>query len=185
MLASDSASLSSRNAIRAGNNPSSAVKAACATAASWRAPGGAGGWYAQTFRPERVTLGADGAPNFSEAFGERIPLETDAENPNLDHNWLALAPDPSVTTENPYPSDARGRYALAGTHRTYKALVYSTNERGRGGVDREVRTLGLRRATFVVQDAHTRDAELVSAEFDGAWVPFEVNGTRNGLADAE
>jgi cytochrome c peroxidase len=146
-----------------------------------RAPGGAGGWYAQTFRPERVTLGADGAPNFSEAFGERIPLETDAENPNLDHNWLALAPDPSVTTENPYPSDARGRYALAGTHRTYKALVYSTNERGRGGVDREVRTLGLRRATFVVQDAHTRDAELVSAEFDGAWVPFEVNGTRNGL----
>jgi len=146
-----------------------------------RAPGGAGGWYAQTFRPERVTLGADGAPNFSEAFGERIPLETDAENPNLDHNWLALAPDPSVTTENPYPSDARGRYALAGTHRTYKALVYSTNERGRGGVDREVRTLGQRRATFVVQNAHTRDAELVSAEFDGAWVPFEVNGTRNGL----
>ncbi len=146
-----------------------------------RSPSGRGGWYASAFRPERVTLDGDGLPDFSRAFGERVTLETDDENPDLDHNWLGLTPDPSVTTENPFPSDSRGRYDLDGTHRTYRALVWATNERGRGGFGSEFRSMGIRPATFVIEDAHTRDAEILSADFTGDWVPLEVNGTRDGL----
>ncbi|MEM9463242.1 MAG: cytochrome c peroxidase [Myxococcota bacterium] len=146
-----------------------------------RSPGGDGGWFASAFRPQRVTLDSNGAPDFSDAWSDQLVLESDDDEPDLAHNWLAITPDPDVTTENPYPSNSSGGFDRNGDHSTYKALVYSTNERGEGGFGSNFRSIGLRKATFIIDNANTPQARLVTAEFDTEWTPFQVQGSDEGL----
>lgn len=123
------------------------------------------GWFAAAFRPERITRNGDGSPNFRNgAFGSTIELELETEAPDMQHNWIALVPDPAVSTENPYPSDSNGNYRASGSYRTYKALVYHTSLRN-GDNDQ----MGIRRATFIVRDAQTANAQLVRADFTSSF----------------
>ncbi len=130
------------------------------------------GWFANTFRPERIGVNGDGTPNFREgAFGSSVELELEDENPNVHHNWLAMVPDPDVTTENPYASDANGNARLDGSYRTYKALIYHTSRRGDNS-----RQMGQRKATFIVRDANTRDAQISTAEFTSDFERLVLEG---------
>ncbi|MEX1367858.1 MAG: cytochrome c peroxidase [Nannocystaceae bacterium] len=146
-----------------------------------RSPGGNGGWFASAFRPETITLDDDGIPSFSSAWGDQVILESDDDEPALAHNWLAISPDPEAGIDNPYRSDGSGAPDPSGTHQTYEALVYSTNERGQGGFGSDFRSIGLRKAQFIVADAHTPQAQLVTAEMTSEWTPLEVEGTSDGL----
>ncbi|MDX5298421.1 MAG: DUF5011 domain-containing protein, partial [Gammaproteobacteria bacterium] len=70
------------------------------------------GWFASAFRPQRITLNGDGSPNFTNgAFGNSVALELDADVTDMQHNWIAIVPDPAVTGENPYPSNASGTFS--------------------------------------------------------------------------
>ncbi|MCH9685049.1 MAG: hypothetical protein K0V04_26670 [Deltaproteobacteria bacterium] len=146
-----------------------------------RAPNGDGAWFASVFRPESIGLGGDGLPDFSDAWSDKIVLESDDDDPDLGHNWLAITPDPEFGTDNPYTSDDSGSPSPGGDHETYKALVYSTNDRGRGGFGDDFLGVGLRGATFIVRDPGTTQARLVSADFDEDWAPLEVPGSSRGI----
>ena len=119
------------------------------------------GWFASSFRPQRITLNADGAPNFSNAFGNNsIALELDTEAPDMQHNWIAIVSDPDFSGENPFPSNSTGGFSASGTHRTYRALVYHTSLRNNDNDQ-----MGVRKATIIVSGANTADAEVISARF--------------------
>ena len=131
------------------------------------------GWFASAFRPERIVRNNDGSVSFNQgAFGSSISLESNAEASDIQHNWIAIVPDPSVSGENPYPSNSSGTFQLNGTHRTYKALVYHTSKRN-GDNDQ----MGNRKATFIVSNANTRDAQLIKADFTS---PFAKLTLQNG-----
>lgn len=124
------------------------------------------GWHAMVFRPERIGFSSEGQLNFyTGAFGTSIPLELNDDAEDIMHNWVAITPDPQAGAENPYPSDSDGNYLSTGSYRTYKAIVYHTSKRG--GDDTHVgnEQMGLRHATFIVSDANTPGAQLVSGEF--------------------
>lgn len=124
-----------------------------------------GGWFAAAFRPERISLNSDGTPNFNNgAFGDRITLELEEDAGQIHQNWLAIVKDPSVSGENPYPSNSNGSYQANGTFRTYKALIYQTST-ANGDNDQ----MGYRAATFIVSNANTSNAQLTRAEFDGSF----------------
>lgn len=128
------------------------------------------GWFASAFRPERIVRNSDGSVDFKQgAFGNSIQLEAKADAPDMQLNWLAIVPDFSVSGENPYPSNASGSFAANGTYRTYKALVYHTSTRN-GDNDQ----MGLRKATFIVSNANTRDAQLISARFTNGFEKFRL-----------
>ena len=128
------------------------------------------GWFASAFRPQRIALDSDGAPNFrSGAFGNSVPMELNADVTDMQHNWLAIVPDPAVTDENPYPSTANGTFSASGTHRTYKALMIHTSLRN-GDSDQ----IGQRRATFIVSDGNTADAQVISARFTSPFAKYTV-----------
>jgi hypothetical protein len=56
------------------------------------------GWFASAFRPQRIVLNSDGSPNFANAFGNNdIALELNTDAPDMQHNWIAIMPDPAVT----------------------------------------------------------------------------------------
>lgn len=119
------------------------------------------GWFASTFRPERIVRNNDGTVDFRQgAFGNSVLLEARDDAPDMQLNWLAIVPDPSVSGENPYPSNSGGSYAFNGSYRTYKALVYHTSKRN-GDNDQ----MGFRRATFIVSNGNTANAQVVSADF--------------------
>ena len=119
------------------------------------------GWFASAFRPERIVRTNDNAVDFKQgAFGSSILLESNEAAPDFQHNWIAIIPDASVAGENPYPSTANGNYSATGSYRTYKALVYHTSKRN-GDNDQ----MGYRKATFIVGNANTRDAQVTSASF--------------------
>ncbi len=119
------------------------------------------GWFASAFRPQRIALNSDGSPNFaSGAFGNSVALELETDAPDMQHNWIAIMPDPAVTGENPYPSNSTGGFSATGTYRTYKAMVYHTSLRN-GDNDQ----MGMRKATIIVSNANTADAQVVSARF--------------------
>ncbi|MBK8971021.1 MAG: hypothetical protein IPM37_06490 [Hahellaceae bacterium] len=69
-------------------------------------------------------------------------------------------PDPAVTGENPYPSNSTGGFSATGTYRTYKAMVYHTSLRNNDNDQ-----MGMRKATIIVSNGNTADAEVVSARF--------------------
>jgi cytochrome c peroxidase len=119
------------------------------------------GWFASAFRPERIVRNNDGSVDFKQgAFGNSITLELKTDEPTMQHNWLAIVPDFSVSGENPYPSNSSGNYQQTGTHRTYKALVYHTT------ADKQ---MGIRKATFIISDANTRNAQLIKADFTNSF----------------
>lgn len=123
------------------------------------------GWFASAFRPERIARNPDGSVDFRQgAFGNSVELELVTEAPDIQHNWLAIVPDHSVNGENPYPSNSSGAYSPSGTYRTYKAVIFHTSRRN-GDNDQ----MGLRPATFIVSNANTRDAQVISARFTGAF----------------
>ncbi|WP_416395515.1 cytochrome c peroxidase [Allohahella sp. A8] len=123
------------------------------------------GWFASAFRPERIVRSADGSVRFDQgAFGNSIALELKTEAPDMQHNWLAITPDPAVSGENPYPSNANGSYQASGSYRTYKAMVYHTSLRNNDNDQ-----MGFRRATFIISNANTPDAQLVKADFTSAF----------------
>ncbi len=131
------------------------------------------GWFASAFRPERLVRNAEGSVDFKQgAFGNSIALELKSQAPDIQHNWLAIVPDNAVTGENPYPSNSSGSFSASGTYRTYKAIIYHTSTRN-GDNDQ----MGIRRATFIVSNANTRDAQVVSARFTSA---FEKLRLQNG-----
>ncbi|GAA3956719.1 cytochrome c peroxidase [Allohahella marinimesophila] len=125
-----------------------------------------GGWYAQAFRPERIERNSDGSIDFTRqnAFGNRVTLELESDAPGGNLNWLAIVPDSAVSGENPYPSDAAGRFSTSGSYSTYKAIVYHTIQR-----DGHSRNMGYRTATFIVSNANTRDAQVSSAELTSSF----------------
>lgn len=128
------------------------------------------GWFASAFRPERIVRTSDGAVDFKQgAFGNSVLLEAESAAPDMQHNWLAILPDPSVAGENPYPSNSSGTYSSTGTYRTYKSLVYHSSERN-GDNDQ----MGVRKATFIVSNANTRDAEVTRAEFTSEFQKFRL-----------
>lgn len=131
------------------------------------------GWYASAFRPQRISLNSDGSPNFANgAFGNSVALELDADVTDMQHNWIAIMPDPAVTGENPYPSNSTGGFSASGTHRTYKAMVYHTSLRN-GDNDQ----MGMRKATIIVSNANTADAQVISARFTTSFAKFtQTNG---------
>jgi cytochrome c peroxidase len=130
------------------------------------------GWFASTFRPQRIFLNSDGSPNFANgAFGNSVALELDADVKDMQHNWIAIMPDPAVTGENPYPSNSSGAFSASGTYRTYKAMVYHTSLRN-GDNDQ----MGLRKATIIVSNANTADAEVVSARFTTSFAKLTLSG---------
>ena len=130
------------------------------------------GWFASTFRPEKIVRNADGSVAFNQgAFGNNVTLETNAEATDMQHNWLAIIPDPAVTGQNPYPSNASGTFDVNGTHQTYKAVVYHTSLRN-GDNDQ----MGMRKATFIVADAHTPNAQLIKADFTSSFQRFSIAG---------
>ena len=119
------------------------------------------GWFASAFRPERIVRNSDGSVDFKQgAFGNSITLELKTDEPTMQHNWLAIVPDFSVSGENPYPSNSSGNYQQTGTHRTYKALVYHTT------ADKQ---MGIRKATFIISNANTRNAQLIKADFTNSF----------------
>ncbi|MFT6028421.1 MAG: hypothetical protein ACI8O8_000145, partial [Oleiphilaceae bacterium] len=119
------------------------------------------GWFASAFRPERIARNSDGSVDFKQgAFGNSIELELKTDEPSMQHNWLAIVPDFSVSGENPYPSNSSGSYQLTGSHRTYRALVYHTT------TDKQ---MGIRKATFIISSANTRDAQLIKADFTNSF----------------
>lgn len=119
------------------------------------------GWFASAFRPERLVRTGDNAVDLKQgAFGSSVLLESNDAAPDIQHNWIAIIPDNSFTGENPYPSSSNGTYSATGTHRTYKSMVYHTSKRN-GDNDQ----MGYRKATFIVSNANTRDAQVVSAKF--------------------
>jgi hypothetical protein len=119
------------------------------------------GWFASAFRPERIARNNDGSVDFKQgAFGNSITLELKTDEPSMQHNWLGIVPDFSVSGENPYPSNSSGNYQQTGTHRTYKALVYHTT------TDKQ---MGIRKATFIISDANTRNAQLIKADFTNSF----------------
>ncbi len=123
------------------------------------------GWFASAFRPERIVRNSDGSVAFNQgAFGNSISLELKSEASDMQHNWLAIVPDPAVSGENPYPSNSAGSYQLNGTYSTYKAVVYHTSTRN-GDNDQ----MGLRKATFIISNANTRDAQLIKADFTSSF----------------
>ena len=128
------------------------------------------GWFASAFRPERIVRNGDGSVDFRQgAFGNSVALELETAAPDIQHNWLAIVPDNSVTTENPYPSNASGSYSANGTYRTYRAIIYHTSTRN-GDNDQ----MGIRKATFIVSNANTRDAQVVSARFTTSFQKLRV-----------
>lgn len=128
------------------------------------------GWFASAFRPERIVRTSDGAVDFRQgAFGNSVLLEAESAAPDMQHNWLAILPDPTVSGENPYPSNSSGTYSATGTYRTYKSLVYHTSERN-GDNDQ----MGMRRATFIVSNANTADAQVSRAEFTSEFQRFRL-----------
>jgi cytochrome c peroxidase len=119
------------------------------------------GWFASAFRPERIVRNGDNTVSFNQgAFGNSISLELKTEAPEMQHNWLAIVPDFAVSGENPYPSNSNGNYQVTGAHRTYKALVYHTTS------DKQ---MGIRKATFIISNANTRDAQLIKADFTNSF----------------
>jgi len=131
------------------------------------------GWFAAPMRPERITRNGDGSPNFRDGFfGNTMLLEANDDAPDMQHNWIAMVPDNAVTTENPYPSDANGNYRLNGTYATYKAIMYHTSKRN-GDNDQ----VGIQRAEFIIRDANTPNAQLVSSDFTS---DFQRLSRRNG-----
>ena len=120
------------------------------------------GWFASSFRPQRITLNADGSPNFMNgAFGNNsTALELNTEAPDMQHNWIAIVHDPDYSGENPFPSTSTGVFSASGTHRTYRALVYHTSLRNNDNDQ-----MGTRKATIIVSNANTADAEVISARF--------------------
>ncbi|GAA5524053.1 hypothetical protein Maes01_00605 [Microbulbifer aestuariivivens] len=135
------------------------------------------GWYASAFRPERITRNADGSINFKNgAFGSSVELQSkaDADARSIHQNWLAIAQDFSVEGRNPFPSDAAGNYSSLGTYATYKALVYVTSTAA-GDNDQ----MGFFRATFIVANANTRDAQVVSARFNGGFQRLRLKNSED------
>jgi cytochrome c peroxidase len=123
------------------------------------------GWFASAFRPERIVRNSDGSVDFRQgAFGNSVALELETAAPDIQHNWLAIVPDHSVSGENPYPSNSSGSYSANGSYRTYRAIIYHTSKRN-GDNDQ----MGLRKATFIVSNANTRDAQVVSARFTSSF----------------
>lgn len=131
------------------------------------------GWFASAFRPQRIALNSDGSPNFANAFGNNdIALELNTDAPDMQHNWIAIMPDPAVTGENPYPSNSTGGFSATGTYRTYKAMVYHTSLRNNDNDQ-----MGMRKATIIVSNGNTADAEVVSARFTTPFAKFtQTNG---------
>ena len=131
------------------------------------------GWFASAFRPQRIVLNSDGSPNFANAFGNNdIALELNTDAPDMQHNWIAIMPDPAVTGENPYPSNSTGGFSATGTYRTYKAMVYHTSLRNNDNDQ-----MGMRKATIIVSNGNTADAEVVSARFTTPFAKFtQTNG---------
>ncbi len=130
------------------------------------------GWFASAFRPQRISLNSDGTPNFQDgAFGNSVALELTADVSDMQHNWIAIVPDPAVSGENPYPSNSSGTYQATGTHRTYKAMVIHTSLRN-GDNDQ----MGQRRATIIVSNGNTADAQVVSARFTSSFSKYTVAG---------
>lgn len=128
------------------------------------------GWFASAFRPERIVRNSDGSVDFKQgAFGSSIALELEKDATDIQHNWLAIVPDNSVNGENPFPSNSSGTYSATGTYRTYKAIVYHTSERN-GDNDQ----MGIRNATFIVSNANTRDAQVVSARFTNSFQKLRI-----------
>ncbi|NVJ60249.1 MAG: DUF5011 domain-containing protein [Gammaproteobacteria bacterium] len=128
------------------------------------------GWFAAAFRPERIVRNNDGTVDFTQgAFGSTLLMLANEDAPDMQVNWLAIVIDPTETRENPYPSDARGNYLANGTYRTYKALVYHTSKRN-GDNDQ----MGYQRATFVVSNGNTRDAQVVRADFTTEFQRFRT-----------
>jgi len=125
------------------------------------------GWFGSAFRPEKIVRNADGTPGFGNgAFGTSLAVELNDDRPDVHHNWLAITPDPALTSENPYPSDSGGSYQKTGTSLTYKALVFHTLTNGQ---------MGFRKATFIVSNAHTPNAELAKAEFTSVFSPIRLS----------
>ena len=128
------------------------------------------GWFASAFRPERLVRNSDGSVDFKQgAFGNSVALELKTQAPDIQHNWLAIVPDNSVNGENPYPSTSSGTYSATGSYRTYKAIIYHTSTRN-GDNDQ----MGIRQATFIVSNANTRDAQVVSARFTSAFQKLRI-----------
>ncbi|MCO7223440.1 cytochrome c peroxidase [Pleionea sp. CnH1-48] len=128
------------------------------------------GWFATAFRPENIVRSNDGTVDFKRgAFGRDLLMQANEDAPDMQMNWLAIVIDPSETRENPYPSDANGNYSFNGTHRTYKALVYHTSKRN-GDNDQ----MGFQKATFIVRDANTQNAQIISAEFTTEFQRFRT-----------
>ena len=128
------------------------------------------GWFASAFRPERIVRTSNGTVDFKQgAFGNSVLLEGTDETPGMQINWLAIVPDFSVSGENPYPSNSNGSYTSNGTYRTYKALVYHTSKLN-GDNDQ----MGMRKATFIISNAHTRDAQVVRADFTTSFQKFRL-----------
>jgi cytochrome c peroxidase len=127
------------------------------------------GWFASSFRPQRITVGSTGAPSFSGAFGNSVALELETEAPDMQHNWIAIVPDPDVSGENPFPSNASGAFSASGTHRTYRALVFHTSLRNNDNDQ-----MGNRKATIIVSNANTADAEVISARFTSSFTRLRL-----------
>lgn len=130
------------------------------------------GWFASAFRPEKVVRNSDGSVSFNQgAFGNSISLESNSEATDMQHNWLGIIPDPAVTGQNPYPSNASGVFDANGTYHTYKAVVYHTSLRNNDNDQ-----MGMRKATFIVSDARTANAQLIKADFTSGFQRFSVPG---------
>ncbi len=130
------------------------------------------GWFASTFRPEKIVKNADGSISMNQgAFGASVELELKTEATDMQHNWLAIVADPAVTGQNPYPSNSSGTLDANGTYRTYKAVVYHTSLRN-GDNDQ----MGMRKATFIVSNANTANAEVVRADFTSSFQKFTIPG---------
>ncbi len=121
------------------------------------------GWYASAFRPERITKDSDGTANFKNgAFGSTVLLQAASDAGQLHQNWLAIVPDFSVQGANPFPSTSNGTFSTEGAYATYKALIFVTST-ANGDNDQT----GYREATFIVRDANTPNADVISADFTG------------------
>ncbi|MCG8668827.1 MAG: PA14 domain-containing protein [Pseudomonadales bacterium] len=130
------------------------------------------GWFANAFRPERITRNSDGTVSFRQgAFGNNVLLEARSDAPDMHLNWLAIVPDPAAGIENPFPSNSNGSYSSNGSYRTYRALVYHTSTRN-GDNDQ----MGYRRATFIVSNPNTGNAQVTRADFTSNFQKFSIQG---------
>jgi cytochrome c peroxidase len=136
----------------------------------------ASGWVASAFRPELITRNADSTVSFQGAFGTPVTLESDAQAPDVHHNWLSISQDPSVSGKNPYPSTSTGTPDANGTYETYRALVYHTSLRLKPNGDKDFFQMGMRKATFIVSNANTRNAQVVQAKFTSTFQRLVVPG---------